>query len=75
MEELLEILREVKDTIDYENETALIDDELIDSLDLMQLISELEEAYDIEIGMEYIVPENFNSASAILNLINELQND
>lgn len=75
MEELLGILSEVKNTIDYEKEIALIDDGLIDSLDLMQLISELEEAYDIEIGMEYIIPENFNSAAAILNLINELQDE
>lgn len=74
MEKLLEILKELNDTIDFENETKLIDDELIDSLDLMQLISELEENFEVEIGMEKIVPENFNSAKAMWNMITELQN-
>lgn len=75
MEQLLEILREIDDTVDYESETALIDGEIIDSLDLMELISEMEDAFDVAIEMEDIIPENFNSAEAMWNLIARLQDN
>lgn len=75
MEQLLEILREIDDTVDYESETALIDEEIIDSLDLMELISEIEDAFDVAIEMEDIIPENFNSAEAMWNLITRLQDN
>ena len=75
MEQLLEILKEMDDTIDYESEKALIDGEIIDSLDLMELISEMEEAFDITIEMEDIIPENFNSAEAMWELITRLQDN
>ena len=75
MEQLLAILNEMNDTIDYESEKALIDGEIIDSVDLMALISELEEAFDITIEMEDIIPENFNSAEAMWELITRLQDN
>lgn len=75
MEQLLDILNEMNDTIDYESEKSLIDGEIIDSLDLMELISEMEEAFDITIEMEDIVPENFNSAEAMWELITRLQDN
>lgn len=75
MEQLLDILREMNDTIDYESEKALIDGEIIDSLDLMELISEMEEVFDITIEMEDIIPENFNSAEAMWELITRLQDN
>ena len=75
MEQLLDILREMNDTIDYESEKSLIDGEIIDSLDLMELISEMEEAFDITIEMEDIIPENFNSAEAMWELITRLQDN
>lgn len=49
MEELLEILNEIDDSIDYENETALIDDQLLDSFAIITLVSELEDAFDISL--------------------------
>lgn len=75
MEQLLAILNEMNDTIDYESEKALIDGEIIDSLDLMELISEMEEAFDITIEMEDIIPENFNSAEAMWELVTRLQDN
>lgn len=73
MEELLRILKEANDKIDYENEKALIDKGLIDSLELMEIISEIEDTFDVEIGMEEIIPENFNSAEAMYALIERLK--
>ncbi|MBR4422022.1 MAG: acyl carrier protein [Erysipelotrichaceae bacterium] len=74
MEELLEILKEINSDIDYENETALIDDGILDSLDVVALVSELNDHYDIVIGLDDLVPENFNSLEAMLALIEKLKN-
>ena len=49
MEELLEILQDIDDSVDYENETALIDDHILDSFGIITLISEIEERFDIEV--------------------------
>lgn len=72
MDRLLEILSEIKDDIDFQNEDALIDDELIDSVELTAIISEIEDAFDIEIGMEDIIPENFNNIEAMWDMIKRL---
>ena len=74
MEELLDILNEIDDSIDYENEKALIDDHLLDSFSIITLVSELEDHFDIEIDAAEMTPENFNSAEAgsILNAAGRL---
>ena len=72
MNELIEALKRVNPKIDYENETALITDKVIDSIDMTSILAELEETFDIEIDMEYIVPENFDSVEAMWDMIQEL---
>ena len=73
MEELMESLREIDDSIDYEKETALIDSQLLDSFGVITLVAELEENFDITIEAAEMVPENFNSAEAIWKMIQRLQ--
>lgn len=73
MEELLEALKRVNPNIDYEGNKALVTDKLIDSIDMTSILAELEETFDIEIDMEYIVPKNFDSIEAMWNMIQELQ--
>ena len=73
MEELLNILKEAKPEINFASEKALIDNGLIDSFDVVQLVMQLNEAFDIEIGAEEITPENFNSAESMWNMIQRLQ--
>ena len=72
MERIIELLQEIKEDIDYENETSLIDDELLDSFDILQLISALDDEFDISIPAAMIVPENFNSVEALWNMVQEL---
>ena len=62
MEELLEILQDIDDSVDYENETALIDDHILDSFGIITLISEIEEHFDIEVDAAEMTPENFNQS-------------
>ena len=69
METLLEILNDIDDTVDWENETALIDDRILDSFGVISLISELEDQFEVEIDASEIVPENFNSADAMWKMI------
>lgn len=72
MERIIELLQEIKEDIDYENETNLIDDELLDSFDILQLISALDDEFDVSIPAAMIVPENFNSVEALWNMVQEL---
>ena len=72
MERLIELLQEIKEDIDYETETALIDDELLDSFDILQIISAIDEEFDVAIPAAMIVPQNFNSVEALWNMIQEL---
>ena len=73
MDELLPILNELKPDFDFATETGLIDNAILDSFDIVQLVQQLNDAFDIEIGAENIIPENFNSAEAIWNMVQKLQ--
>ena len=71
--QIIEILSEICPGLDFETETALIDDGLIDSLDIVAVVTELMEAFDVELGVDDLTPENFNSVEAIEELIESKQ--
>ena len=73
MEELLEILNDLRDDIDFTTASALMSSKILTSFDLIQLISTLDDEYDIEIQAAEIVPENFDTAEAIYALIRRLK--
>ncbi|MBO4337342.1 MAG: acyl carrier protein [Lachnospiraceae bacterium] len=73
MEELLEILKDVRDDIDFADASALVSDKILTSFDIIQLISTLDDEYDISIPASEIVPANFDSAQAIYDLIQRLK--
>ena len=75
MDELLEILNEIKPGVDFEKETALVDVGILDSLAIIRLVSEIDDEFDVEIGVTDLVPENFNSAKAIMALIEKLEDE
>ena len=75
MDELMEILQELRPDVDFENETALIDGGILDSFDIVALVGELNDEFDIEIKPNNLVPENFNSAKAMMALIEKLQDE
>ena len=75
MSELLDILNKVKPGIDYVNEKHLESDELIDSLDVMTIVTEICDEFDVEILPMDVVPENFESVEAMWQLIMRLQED
>ncbi len=73
MEKLLEILKGVRSDVDFENETALIDDGILDSFDVVSIISEIEDAFGVQIRIAELDPENFNSAQSIWALVEKLK--
>lgn len=72
MEKLLELLKKNYPSIDFSKETSLITGGILDSVEVISIITELEDAFDISISMEYIKPENFDSAEAMWNMIEDL---
>lgn len=73
MERLLDALSQVRDDVDFSGGQGLVDEGVIDSLDLTQIIAALDEAFDIRISAGEIEPENFNSAEAMLRLVRRYQ--
>ena len=70
---LIEILTDINEDVDFANEKALVDDELIDSFDITSIITALDEEYNIKIEASEIEPENFNSVEAILETVKRYQ--
>ena len=68
-EEVMEILTDIRGDVDFENETKLIDDNILASLDIVAIVGEFNDVFDIEITVEDLVPENFNSVDAMIELI------
>ena len=68
-EQVLEILTEIRGDIDFENAMRLIDDNILASLDIVAIVGEFNDAFDVEISVEDLVPENFNSVDAMVELI------
>lgn len=72
METLLEILSDLHPDVDFENCDTLIDDKILDSFDIVSLISEINEEWDVTIPADKIDPQYFNSVETLCELIEEL---
>ena len=75
MEELIEKLKEIREDIDFENETRLVENGLLASFDIIQIVSMIDEEYDVKIPIAELKPANFNSAAALYALIRKLEDD
>lgn len=72
-EKIIEILETLHPGVDYENEDSLIDSRVLDSFDVVSLVGELMDEFDVRILAEHMIPENFNSADAIVRLVESLE--
>ena len=75
MEQLIAILSGLHPEIDFETTEDLIDDGILDSLDIVSIVSSVYSEFDITIPPEEIIPENFNSAAALMELITRLDEE
>ena len=71
MTKIIEVLTKVRPDIVFTAETKIIDDDYLDSLDIIRLVSELESVFDVSISGNDIVPENFNTVNAIQSLVDK----
>ena len=75
MEKLINILNEIKAGVDWENEADLIDNHILDSLKIVQLVGTLNDEFDIEITPIDIVPENFKTVKAMYAMVKRLEDE
>ena len=75
MEKLIAILSSLHPDVDFESNDSLIDDDILDSLDIVTLVTEINAVFDVIIPAEEVVPENFNSAEALMELITRLDEE
>lgn len=75
MEKLLEILTDFRPDIDFESEKKLFDDKVLDSFDIATVVQDINMAFDIEIGVIDLTPENFNTVEGMMAMIERLQNE
>lgn len=73
MEKIIEILNSLKSGVDFHTAQGIVTNKILDSIDIATMISMLEDEFDIEISMEYMENENFDSAGAIWEMIQEIQ--
>lgn len=75
-EKVIKILEDIRSDIDFNNlDQKLIDDDILDSFDIISIVGEFNEAFDIEISVDELLPENFNSPDAMVELIAKLQQE
>ena len=75
MEEIIEILEDLKPGVDFKSQQHLIDDHIIESIMMLQLVSALNDEFDVEITPKDLVPENFQTVDAIYALVQKLSDD
>ena len=74
-EQIIEKLREIREDIDFERETRLVEGGFLASFDIIRIVAMIEEEYDVKIPVSQLKPENFNSAAALFALIQRLEED
>ena len=74
-EQIIEILEDIQPEADYETCQTLIDDHILTSLDVLSLVAELEDEFDVTIPTVEIIPSNFNSVDAIAEMVERLQEE
>jgi len=74
MEKLIRILSDLRPDVDFQLNHKLIEDHVLDSFDIVALVGEINEVFNISIGVDDLVPKNFNSIDTMMKLIERLQN-
>ena len=75
MEKLIEILTELHPDVDFSTADALIDDGILDSLDIVSLVAAIDTEFGVAVPAEEIIPENFNSAQALFDMITRIDEE
>lgn len=74
-EKVLSILNDIRPDIEFEKEERLIDDGMLDSFDIISIVSDFNNEFDIEIEIDELEPYNFNTVAAMVELIEKLRDE
>ena len=72
LDDVIEMLEGVREGVDYENVTTLVDDRYLDSFDILAVVSAIDDEFDVEVPAKEIIPANYNSAQALTAMIQRL---
>ena len=72
-EKILAVLEEIRPDVDFVNEKLLIDDSILDSFDIISIVNEFNNTFDVDIDVEDLGPDNFNTIEAMQELIEAKQ--
>ncbi len=72
IDDIIDLLKDVEEDVDYENCTALVDDRLLDSFDILAIINAIDDEFDIAVPAKDVIPANFNSAQGIFEMVQRL---
>ena len=75
LDDVIEMLEDIQEDVDYETCTTLIDDHILDSFDILAIVSAADDEFDVSIPAKDIIPANFNSAQALCALIQRLASE
>jgi acyl carrier protein len=75
LDDVIEMLEDIQEDVDYETCTTLIDDHVLDSFDILAIVSAADDEFDVSIPAKDIIPVNFNSAQALCKLIQRLADE
>lgn len=75
IQDIIEVLEDVEEDVDYQTCTTLVDDRVLDSFDILSIISALNDEFDISIPAKDVIPANFNSAAAMRDMVQRLVNE
>lgn len=74
-EQIIAILENMKPGVDFEKQTRMIEDHVLESMEILQLVSDLSDEFDIEITVMHIKPEHFQSVEAICDLVEQIMGE
>lgn len=75
METLMNILQDLHPEVDFEVCDTLVDDQILDSVDIVTIVAEIDAEFDVAVPVEELTPENFNSAEAIYEMVRRLMDE
>ena len=75
LDDVIQMLEDIQEDVDYETCTTLIDDHVLDSFDILAIVSAADDEFDVTIPAKDIIPQNFNSAAALHALIQRLADE
>ncbi len=75
LDAMIDLLNDVKEGVDYASCTTLIDDRILDSFDILSIVSAIDDEFDVAVPAKEIVPANFNSAQSLLSMVHRLADE